>query len=32
LTLNAPRAYLPLRALANRSFVCVSGIIFQFLV
>src|SRR5262245_44869570 len=26
LTLNAPSAYLPRNALANRSFVCVSGI------
>jgi hypothetical protein len=26
LTLKAPRAYLPLRAFANRSLVCVSGI------
>src|SRR6266498_697434 len=27
LTLKAPRAYLPLRALANRSLVCVRGIV-----
>src|SRR6266850_569647 len=26
-TLKAPRAYLPLSALANRSLVCVSGIV-----
>src|ERR1035437_9861042 len=31
LTLKAPSAYLPFRALANKSLVCVSGIIFVFL-
>src|SRR4051812_6220224 len=29
-TLNAPRAYLPFSAFANKSVVCVSGIVFQF--